>query len=275
MLRPVLDSHRRQCLVRGRVPAALKLQGRVALVTGGSGGVGREVVREFAQEGAAVAIHYRSSQESARKALADVESVGGKGFLVRADLSSPEECATAVAAVTRAFGRLDILACFHGARFENRTWFAGFEDLRPEDFRIPLEVDLLGSVFITQAVVPVMREQRSGRIIFTASTPAITGHRNGIPYLVAKAGILGLTRGLASALGEHGIHVNALALGAVDTEAMRILPQEAALALAKEAALGRRGTPREVARKAVFLASDDAEFVTGQTLVVDGGYAMR
>ena len=255
--------------------SAVKLRGRVALVTGGSGGVGREVVREFAREGASVAIHYRSSEGEARKALADAESLQAKAVLVHADLSSPEPCAEAVAAVTRAFGRLDILACFHGVRYENRTWFSGFEDLRPEDFRAPLEVDLLGSIFIAQAAVPVMREQRSGRIIFTASTPAITGDRNGIPYLIAKAGILGLTRALASAVGEHGIHVNALALGAIDTEAMRVLPQDAALALAKEAALGRRGTSREVARKAVFLASDDAEFLTGQTLVVDGGYLMR
>jgi len=253
----------------------VRLTGRVALVSGGSGGVGRAVAIEFAREGASVGIHYHRAAERAESVRAEIEALGAKSITIAGDLTRPPDSAAAVAAVTRAFGRLDVLACFHGVRYANETWFAGFEDLPSESFRGPIEVDLLGSVFLCQAAVPVMRAQRYGRIILTASTPALTGDRHGIPYLIAKAGVLGLTRALASAVGEHNIHVNALALGAVDTEAMATLPPEAANALAREAALGRRGTPEEVARKAVFLASDDAAFLTGQTLVVDGGFAMR
>ena len=253
----------------------MRLQGRAALVTGGSGGVGRETAREFAREGAAVAVQYRGSEDRARKVVAEIEAAGGKGVALQADLTDPASCRALVAAAVEALGRLDILACFHGAPFENAVWSSAFEDLKPEDFRAPIEVDLLGAVFVAQAVTPVMREQRYGRIILTSSTPAITGDRAGIAYLIAKAGILGLTRALATYLGPDNIHVNALALGAVDTDAMGSLPPGAAEALAREAALGRRGTPTEVARKAVFLASGDADFMTGQTLVVDGGYAMR
>ena len=136
-------------------------------------------------------------------------------------------------------------------------------------------MDLLGSVFAAQVAVPVMRKQRGGAIVLVGSTPAITGDVAGIPYFVAKAGVLALTRGLAQLLGPHNVHVNAIAPGAVDTDAMAGLSQKDAKSLAQEAALKRRGTPQEIARKAVFLCSDDASFMTGVTLVVDGGYAMR
>jgi 3-oxoacyl-[acyl-carrier protein] reductase len=253
----------------------MKLRGKAALVTGASGGIGRAVAREFAREGASVAILHRDSADRARSVLGELEALGTRSALLRGDLSDPRQAREAVAAAVRELGRLDILACFHGAKYDNRTWFARFEDLPPEAFRTPLDVDLLGTVYLCQAAAAVMRAQRSGRIVLTASTPAITGDRFGVPYLVAKAGVLALTRALATILGPDGIRVNAMALGAVDTESMASLPPEAAEALARETALGRRGTPEEVARTAVFLASEDAAFLTGQTLVVDGGYAMR
>jgi len=120
-----------------------------------------------------------------------------------------------------------------------------------------------------------MRRQRSGKIVFVASTPAITGDEVGYSYLIAKSGVLGLTKAAAQYLGPYNVHVNAIAPGSIDTEAMGVLTSKERKELAKYSALKRLGTAKEVARKAVFLCSEDSDFLTGMTLVVDGGYAMR
>jgi len=253
----------------------MRLEGRVALVTGATGGVGSAVAREFAAEGAAVALQYHRNETSAEALVAELRGRGGRAVAIAADLTRPESCASLIEAVGSALGPPAILACFHGAPFRNETWSRDFEKLTAAEIHEAIDVDLLGTVFIAQAALPAMREARYGRVILTASTPALTGHREGLSYMLAKAGVLALTRSLAVIYGADNIHVNALALGAVDTPAMAPLPPQAAEALAKEAALGRRGTPREIARKAVFLASEDADYMTGQTIVVDGGYAMR
>lgn len=254
---------------------ARRLEGRVALITGGSGGVGAATVRAFAREGAdAIAVHYASARDRAEALVAEVEKVGRRALAVQADVSRPDEARRLVQEVVDAFGRLDVLVCYAGHPFRRKEWFAPLEELTEEVLLGPLRVDLLGSVYCVQAAAPHLRASARGRVVLVSSTPALRGDTVGISYLLAKGGLLSLTKALALSLGPDGVHVNCLALGSISTEAMGVLTEQEVRELEEETALGRTGTPEEVARKAVFLASDDADFLTGTTLVVDGGFGM-
>jgi len=253
-----------------------RLDGRVALVTGGSGGIGRAAVLELAKEGADVALQYNRGSEAAESAVRAVEKLGHKAVAIQADVSSPTDCKRIVADALKAFGRLDVAACFAGHPFRDEEWYKEYAALTPTEVRAPIDIDLLGSVFVCQALLPSMVKVRRGSIILIGSTPALTGDTVGIPYLVAKAGILALARALAQVYGPKGVRVNALALGSIASEATRRGTKAAdRAALAQEPALKRWGTPEEVGKVVAFLASDDASYITGQTIVVDGGYALR
>ena len=252
-----------------------RLDGRVALVTGGSGGIGRATALELARQGADVVIQYHRGRERAEETATAVRSMGQRGLPLAADVSDPVACRALVEEAFRTFPSVDILVAMAGHPFRREEWFKDFTLLSPEEVRRPLDVDLLGSVFMAQAVLPRMVRAGRGSLVFVGSTPALTGDTAGIPYLVAKAGLLALTRALAQAYGPKGIRVNALALGSIESEAMSILRPEEKQALAEEPALRRWGQPEEVARTVGFLVSEDASYITGQTLVVDGGYALR
>lgn len=253
----------------------MRLAGTVALVVGGSGGMGAATCRALAAEGAAVAVHYGRSEEKAGEVVAEIEGAGGRAVALQADVSRKAEAGRLVSETVRALGGLHALVVFAGHPFRHEEWFAPFEDLSEEAFRRALDVDLLGAIFVTQAAVPVFKAARAGRIVLVGSTPPITGDVVGISYLVAKAGVLALTRALAQYLGPDNVHVNAIAPGTVMTAPMRTLPPEEKEKLVAEAALKRVGSPEEIAAKAVFLCSPESDYMTGQTLVVDGGYAMR
>ena len=253
-----------------------RLDGRVALVTGGSGGIGRAAVLELAKEGADVALQYNRGSEAAESAVRAVEKLGHKAVAIQADVSNPADCKRLVGDALKAFGRLDVAACFAGHPFRDEEWYKEYAALTPTEVRAPIDIDLLGSVFVCQALLPSMVKVRRGSIILIGSTPALTGDTVGIPYLVAKAGILALARALAQVYGPKGVRVNALALGSIASEATRRGTKAAdRAALAQEPALKRWGTPEEVGKVVAFLASDDASYITGQTIVVDGGYALR
>ena len=253
----------------------MRLAGTAALVVGGSGGMGAATCRALAAEGAAVGVHYGRSREAALEVVGAIERGGGRAVALAADVAKKAEADRLVADAVRTLGGLDALVVYAGHPFRAEEWFAPYEALPEAAFRRTLDVDLLGAVFVTQAAVPHLKAKRAGRIVLVGSTPPLTGDVAGITYLLAKAGVLALTRALAQYLGPYNVHVNALALGAVATRPMAALPEEERTRLVEEAALRRVGTAEEVAQKAVFLCSPDSDFMTGQTLVVDGGYAMR
>jgi 3-oxoacyl-[acyl-carrier protein] reductase len=252
-----------------------RLTDRVALVTGGSGGIGRASVLELAREGADVVVQYNRGKEAAAGVVEKVRDLGRKAVAVQADVADRKACASLAAEAISSLGRIDIVACFAGHPFREAEWYKDFTDLTPAELKRPLDVDLLGSAFIAQACLPSMLTHGRGSLILIGSTPAITGDRVGLSYLIAKAGILGLARALAMVYGPKGIRVNALALGSIATGPMAALSEADKRALAEEPALKRWGTPEEVARVVVFLASDDASYITGQAIVVDGGYVLR
>lgn len=252
-----------------------RLDGRVAIVTGGSGGIGRAAVLELAREGAHVAVQYHRGKDAAQAVVDAVRGLGRKAIAVQADVSDSRACLKLCSEAAASLGRIDIVACFAGHPFREAEWNKAFEELTPAEIRSPLDVDLLGSVFVAQASLPLMAKQGRGSLILIGSTPALTGDRVGISYLIAKSAVLGLTRALALIYGPKGVRVNALALGSIATEPMGALSQPERRALAEEPALKRWGTVEEVSRVITFLASDDSSYITGQTIVVDGGYALR
>ena len=253
-----------------------RLDGRVALVTGGSGGIGRAAALELAKEGANVAVQYHRRKDPAEAVVAQIQKLGRLAVAVKADVTDRRECQRLFQGTTESLGGIDVVACFAGYPFREEEWYKPFEDLAPTEIRQPMDVDLAGSIFVAQAAIPPMAKRGRGSIILVGSTPAITGDTVGIPYLVAKAGILALARALAQVGGPEGVRVNALALGSIASEATRRGTRKSdRKALAQEPALKRWGTPEEVAKVVAFLASDDASYITGQTIVVDGGYVLR
>lgn len=254
---------------------ASKLEGKAALITGASGGIGSATALEFAREGSrGIGIQYTTGKERAEALAADVRHLGSEAAVLQADISKVEDAKRLVEGVVDAFGALDILICLAGHPFHREEWFKPFEQLAAKDLMRPIEVDLLGSIYCSQAAIPHLRQSGEGRIVLVSSTPALTGDTVGISYLLAKGALISLTKSLAQYLGPDGIHVNCLVLGSIDTEAMSNLMEEERRSLEEEASLRRMGTPEEVARKAVYLASKDSDFQTGTLMVVDGGFAM-
>jgi 3-oxoacyl-[acyl-carrier protein] reductase len=251
----------------------MRTKGKVAIVTGSSRGIGRAAALELAHSGLDVVINHRSSEEDAERVEREVRAIGRKALVVKADVSVRDEVATMVNEVLVEFGRIDVLV--NNAGYASKeTWSAKLEDITEKMWRGPIETDLKGTFVCSQAVAPTMKQQKRGKIINVASTPAIAGDPYGIVYTVAKAGVLGLTKALAWALAPH-VQVNAVALGSIRTHWVEWLSKEEKRLFVEETAMKRFGTPEEVARVVAFLASDASDFVTGQTMIVDGGAVMR
>jgi 3-oxoacyl-[acyl-carrier protein] reductase len=253
-----------------------RLQGKRCLVTGGSGGIGKATCLLMAREGAAgIGVHYMGSKAKAEAVANDCRKLGADAFAVQADVTRREACEAMVQECVRRWGGLDALVCYAGDPWRKDDWFAPFPEQRTAAFESAFRIDLLGSVHCAQAAIPVMQRQKWGRVVLTSSVPGLMGDVEGFSYLPAKGGIAALARSLARTYGHEGILANALALGSVRTEAMMDLTPEEEAILAKETAVKRIAEPDEIARVAVFLCSDDASFITGVALPVDGGLAYR
>ena len=247
------------------LPALDRLDGRVALVTGGSGGIGRALVRGLAAEGVAVAVGYGARAEAAEQIAAEIVAEGGRAVAVGADLRRPDAPDALVAAVDAALGPVDVLVSNAGL---GRT--QPLEDVRSEDFDEMVAVNLRAPFLLAQRTVPGMRERRFGRILFISSVAAFTGGIVGPHYAASKAGLHGLTHFLAGRLAPLGVTVNALAPALIAETGM--LPGDPHQ-LRQQIPVGRLGRPEEVADLARAILRNP--YLTNQVLSLDGGLHPR
>ncbi|MCI0388053.1 MAG: glucose 1-dehydrogenase [Acidobacteria bacterium] len=247
----------------------MRLRDKVALVTGSSQGIGRAIALRFAQEGADVVINFNRTPKGAEEALAEVQAAGRRGLIVQADLGNTADIRRLVSSAVEHFGRLDILV--NNAGLETH---APFWEVTEENYDKVLNVNLKGVFFAAQAFVQhLMKTKRRGKIVNISSVHEELPFPNFTAYCASKGGLKMLTRNLSVELGPLGININNIAPGAVETPINTKLlndPQKLG-ALLSQIPLGRLGQPGDVAGLAVFLASDDADYVTGSTYFVDGG----
>lgn len=247
----------------------LNLSDRVAIVTGAGQGIGREVSLQLAQAGAKVVLIDVS--DKVFDVLREIRGFGGDGLAIKCDVSRWEDVRAAVNQVLDKFGRIDILVNNAGI-----YPFKPFTEMGEQDWDKVLDVNLKGVFNFTRAVLPRMIEQRRGKIINISSIAgSVVGFPNLVHYSASKAGIIGFTRALALETAQYGITVNAISPGPIETPGIGVLSKEAYEQVRRAIPLGRFGKPEEVAYLVFFLASDKSDFITGQNIVIDGGYTIQ
>lgn len=248
---------------------AFDLTGRRALVTGAGRGIGRAVAYGLAAAGADVVINYAGSRAAAEQVAADCRAFGSKALAVQADVSNNADVARLFAEATEFLGGLDILVNNAGITRDGLLL-----RLSDDDIEKVLDVNLLGAMFCARAAAKVMLKQRRGRIISISSVVALHGNVGQANYAAAKAGLIGMSKSLARELGGRGVTVNVLAPGFIETDMTAELGAAQRERLLAGVPLGRAGQPQDVANAVRFLASDEASYITGQVLGIDGGMAI-
>lgn len=245
-----------------------KLAGKVAVVTGASKGIGASIAKHFAQEGAAVVVNYASSKDAADRVVAEIVGNGGKAVAVRANLAQPEDILHLFAETKRAFGKLDVLVNNAG-----QYDFAPLEQVTPAHFHKQFDLNVLGLVLASQEAVKHFGPE-GGSIVNISSVVATMGVPNASVYSATKGAVDSVTRSLAKELGPRHIRVNAINPGMIETEGLHaagISESELRKQIESQTPLGRIGRPQDIAPAAVFFASSDSAWITGETLYISGG----
>lgn len=255
----------------------IKLDNRVAIVTGGANGIGRATVLALIEAGAAVAI-WDVADDAGNALAAEIRDKGGKAAFFKVNVADQESVETAVNAVVGQFGRIDIL--INNAGITRDSQFVKFKEgqvvgkMSKADWDAVVGVNLTGVFNCTQAAVPHMLAQGWGRVVNASSIAGQTGNFGQSNYTAAKAGVIGLTKVWARELGRRGVNVNAIAPGFIATDMTKAIPDQVQAAMMEHIPLGRAGQPEEVAKAYLFLASDDASYINGSVLNVDGGFLL-
>jgi 3-oxoacyl-[acyl-carrier protein] reductase len=245
------------------------LEGKAALVTGASRGIGRAIAISLAEAGADVAVNYSGSEQAAEEVVRQIESLGRRAFKVKADVASSAQVEEMVKQVLDQFGKLDILVNNAGITRDNLIM-----RMKEEEFDQVMNTNLKGVFNCIKAVTRPMMKQRSGKIINISSVVGVLGNAGQANYVAAKAGVIGLTKSAARELASRNIAVNAVAPGFIETDMTDKLTTEQREQMLQQIPAARLGKPEDIARVVRFLASDDAAYMTGQTIHVDGGMYM-
>lgn len=246
-----------------------ELAGKIALVTGASRGIGATIARQLASAGAIVVVNYHSNADAAAAVVADIVAAGGQSVALQADVSQTQAASELVKAVHKQYGKLDILVNNAGTTRDNVIML-----MKEEDWDYVIDTNLKSAWNCSKAAARIMLKQRSGRIINITSTAGIAGNAGQSNYSASKAGVIGLTKSLAREIGPRNVTVNAIAPGFVPTDLTNDIIVQMKDKIIEHTSLQRLGTTADVAALAVFLASDEAGFITGQVIAVDGGMAL-
>ena len=242
---------------------------KIALVTGGGRGIGRETALELARKGCSVAVNYSRSEKAARETVAEIEAIGRRAFAFMADVSSAAEVKEMFTAVASKLGPVEILVCNAGITRDNLLM-----RMKDEDWNDVITADLSSLFYCAREALRPMLKARWGRIIAISSVTGLVGNPGQCNYAAAKAGMTGFIKSLAREVGSRGITANAVAPGYIDTDMTSVLPPEIRETMLKNIPSGRTGTPSDIAKAVAFLASDDSEYIQGQVIAVDGGMTM-
>ena len=254
---------------RRKVVMSSNLSGKVAFVTGASRGIGRAIALRLAADGAKVALNFASNSAKAEAVKAEIETSGGVAMLVQGDVAKFEVVTELIKKVVDEWGRLDILINNAGITRDNLLL-----KMNEDDFDRVISTNLKGVFNCTKAVTKLMMKQRGGRIVNMSSVVGLTGNISQANYAAAKAGIIGFTKSAARELASRGVTVNAVAPGFINTDMTAALSEKVKEVMLQEIPAGRMGTPEDVASAVAFLVSNEAAYITGQVLSVDGGMAM-
>lgn len=247
----------------------MHLEGKVALVTGASRGIGRAVAIRLAQAGADVVVNYAGSEGAAQETVDAIEALGRKAIKIQANVADAEQVGAMVQEAHDAFGHIDILVNNAGITKDGLLM-----RMKDDDWDAVLDINLKGTYLVTKAVSKIMMKQRSGSIINMTSVVGVMGNAGQTNYAASKAGVIGFTKSCAKEMASRGIRVNAIAPGFIHTEMTDVLSDKVKDAMVAQIPLGRMAQPDEVANVAVFLAAPFSTYVTGQVINVDGGMVM-